>query len=48
MCVCGGGKQLKIPPRVDLGGGAPPIVKIRYFLEGGSGQPGNPSGYTLV
>ena len=42
-----GSKQLKIPPGVGLGGG----VEFRiYFLEGGgggSGQPGNPSGYTL-
>ena len=52
MCVCvwGGSKQLKIP----AGGGfqrgcAPPIVKIIYNLEGagGSGQPGNPPGYTI-
>ena len=43
----GGSKQLKISP----GGGFGKGCKISYtFLEGGggSGQPGNPSGYTLA
>ena len=38
--------SLKFLPRVGLGGGVKFLI---YFLEGGggSGQSGNPSGYTL-
>ena len=37
-------KVCQIPPGVGLGGGVKLFI---YVLEGGGGQPGNPSGYTL-
>ena len=40
----GGPSSLKFLPGVGLGGGV--IFLIYFWRGGGSGQPGNPSGYT--
>ena len=45
----GGSKQLKIPPGGGVGRGCNfSFIHFWGWGEGGSGQPGNPSGYTRV